>query len=74
LNQEKTSFIEPEGLWDPSNQFIIIKRKVLKNGERYAGVLLHEIAHAISGTIYNELNNSAFNFELLTNISHEFIF
>ena len=24
--------------------------------------------------IYNELNNSAFNFELLTNISHEFIF
>ncbi|MHA1414015.1 MAG: ATP-binding protein [Promethearchaeota archaeon] len=63
LRKEKTSFIEPEGLWDPSNQFIIIKRKVLKNGERYAGVLLHEIAHAISGTkdVTREFENQLTN-------------
>lgn len=44
----KTSF-EAAGLWDPNNGNITIKRDQLKKLDLYAGVLLHEIAHAESG-------------------------
>ena len=37
------------GLWDSSDQQIIIKRDQLSNLRSFAGVLLHEIAHAKSG-------------------------
>ena len=37
------------GLWDSSDQQIIIKRNQLSNLRSFAGVLLHEIAHAKSG-------------------------
>ena len=38
------------GLWDPATKTIIIKRSQLSSLEDYAGTLLHEVAHAISGT------------------------
>jgi len=41
------SFSEASGLWDGTN--IIIKRDQLKNLKDYAGTLLHETAHALSG-------------------------
>ena len=41
------SFSESSGLWDGTN--IIIKRDQLKNLKEYAGTLLHETAHALSG-------------------------
>jgi hypothetical protein len=41
------SFSEAAGLWDGTN--IIIKRDQLKELKNYAGILLHETAHAISG-------------------------
>lgn len=44
----KTSF-ETEGLWSPNDGSITIKRDQLKKLDLYAGVLLHEIAHAESG-------------------------
>ncbi len=47
MRMETYAFVEAEGLWDPPN--IIIKRTQLKSLERYAGTLLHEIAHARSG-------------------------
>ena len=40
---------EAAGIWEPSTQRIIIKRDQLKNIQSYAGTLLHETAHAISG-------------------------
>lgn len=42
-----SSFSEASGLWDGTN--IIIKRDQLKDLKAYAGTLLHETAHAISG-------------------------
>lgn len=38
------------GLWQPSDRTIIIKRDQLTSLSTYAGVLLHELAHAVSGT------------------------
>lgn len=38
-----------KGIWDPLESVIIIKRDVLRSLEEYAGTLLHETAHAISG-------------------------
>lgn len=42
-----SSFNEASGLWDGTN--IIIKRDQLKDLNNYAGTLLHETAHALSG-------------------------
>lgn len=42
-----STFNEASGLWDGRN--IIIKRNQLKNLKSYAGTLLHETAHALSG-------------------------
>lgn len=39
----------PAGLWDASTGRIIIKRDVLQDARKFAGTLLHEIAHARTG-------------------------
>ena len=49
MRKELGSFVEAEGLWDLKTGTIIIKRNQLQSIEKYAGTLLHEIAHAISG-------------------------
>ncbi|MRJ06975.1 MAG: ATP-binding protein [Epsilonproteobacteria bacterium] len=41
---------ETVGVWEPKTGSIIIKRTQLRSVEDYAGTLLHEVAHAISGT------------------------
>ena len=46
MRKAQGTFVEAEGLWEPSSQSIIIKRSVLKMREQYAGTLLHEVAHA----------------------------
>jgi len=40
---------ETLGIWDPDKKRIVIKRSQLKNIDLYAGTLLHELAHAITG-------------------------
>lgn len=50
MRKELRSFIEREGVWEESTGRIIIKRSQLKSIEEYSGTLLHEVAHAISGT------------------------
>lgn len=50
MRKELGSFIERNGVWEESTGRIIIKRSQLKRIEDYAGTLLHEVAHAISGT------------------------
>lgn len=40
---------DPNGLWEPSNHRIIIKRSELRILEAFAGTLLHEITHAATG-------------------------
>ena len=37
------------GIWEPDTGKIIIKRNMLNSVESYAGTLLHEISHALSG-------------------------
>lgn len=49
MRRERGSFSEAEGVWDPKTRSIIVKRSQLKNIETYAGTLLHETAHAVSG-------------------------
>jgi len=57
-----SSFSEASGLWDGTN--IIIKRDQLKDLKAYAGTLLHETSHALSGA-----SDVSREFELeLTNI------
>lgn len=41
-----------DGIWDSSENTIIIKRAVLNNPQKFYGVLIHEFAHYISG--YND--------------------
>ena len=38
-----------QGAWDSAENAIIIKRSVLKSKETFAGVLMHEFAHYVSG-------------------------
>ena len=40
---------EATGVWDPLTKIIIIKRSELQNIKKYAGTLLHQLSHAISG-------------------------
>ena len=49
MRKELGSFNEANGIWDPSNGKIIIKRTQLRNIEAYSGTLIHEIGHASSG-------------------------
>jgi hypothetical protein len=39
-----------QGLWDPAERRIVIRRDTLRDLGSYAGVLLHEITHMDSGT------------------------
>ncbi|GFN40555.1 MAG: DNA mismatch repair protein MutS [Marine Group I thaumarchaeote] len=41
--------MEASGLWEPDKGRLVIKRDQLKNIESYAGTLLHETGHALSG-------------------------
>lgn len=50
MRRDPLSFLELDGLWDPKSQTIIVKRSALRTLEKYAGTLLHETAHAESGT------------------------
>lgn len=43
------SSVETLGLWVPNEKRTIIKRSQLKSLSQYAGTLLHELAHAITG-------------------------
>lgn len=50
MERDTYTFRSAEGLWRPSENQIVIKRSVLSEGKaRFIGVLLHELAHAISG-------------------------
>ena len=49
MRLESHSFTEALGLWEESTGRVIIKREQLKSLKDYAGILLHEIAHAKSG-------------------------
>jgi hypothetical protein len=51
MRREPRSFIETEGLWEKSTERIIIKRSQLRSIERYAGTLLHEVSHVVSGAV-----------------------
>lgn len=47
--RREDSGMEAAGLWEPSEERIVIKRDQLKKMEWYAGTLLHETGHALSG-------------------------
>ncbi|MFQ5821210.1 MAG: ATP-binding protein [Candidatus Heimdallarchaeota archaeon] len=49
MKKDFTNFKEATGLWVGSKGEIIVKRSQLNRLEEYAGTLLHETAHAISG-------------------------
>lgn len=49
MRKELGSFAEAEGLWEADRGRIIIKRSTLRSIKSYAGILLHEAAHALSG-------------------------
>jgi hypothetical protein len=44
-----SGYAEAAGVWEPKPGRIVIKRDQLASLERYAGTLLHEVAHAVSG-------------------------
>jgi hypothetical protein len=44
------------GVWEPGEQRIVIRRDQLKGLASYAGTLLHEIGHMVSGTIDGTLD------------------
>jgi hypothetical protein len=44
------SYSEAAGVWEPVEGRVVIKRDQLQSLSRYAGTLLHEIAHAETGT------------------------
>ena len=43
------SGMEAVGLWESDKKRIVVKRNQLKNMKSYAGTLLHETGHALSG-------------------------
>ncbi len=47
--RREESGMEAVGVWEQSEGRIVVKRDQLKNLESYAGTLLHETAHAVSG-------------------------
>ena len=50
MRMETASYSEATGLWEAAERRIIIKRSQLRSLREYAATLLHEIAHAKSGT------------------------
>lgn len=49
MRQDFAAGGDAQGLWDPATSSIVIRRDQLASLPAYAGVLLHEIAHARSG-------------------------
>jgi hypothetical protein len=49
MKKQLGSFVEADGVWEEEKGRIIVKRNTLKSIEMYAGSLLHEVAHALSG-------------------------
>ncbi|MDE6522752.1 MAG: hypothetical protein K2L17_08050 [Muribaculaceae bacterium] len=49
MQKDTVTFMECDGLWNTENKSIILHRRILKDKNRFLGVLLHEIAHAKSG-------------------------
>jgi hypothetical protein len=47
--RREASGMEAVGLWEPDKERIVVKRDQLKKMESYAGTLLHETGHALSG-------------------------
>ena len=45
-----SGYRETDGVWEPKLGRIVIKRDQLSSVERFGGTLLHEIAHAVTGT------------------------
>jgi hypothetical protein len=45
-----SGYAEADGLWEPKEGRIIVKRSELATLARYAGTLLHEVAHAVTNT------------------------
>ena len=43
-------YAEAAGVWEPKEKRIVVKRDQLASLAGYAGTLLHEVAHAASGT------------------------
>ncbi len=50
MERDSYTFRAAEGLWRPNEKQIVIKRSILSESKsKFIGVLLHELAHAISG-------------------------
>lgn len=49
MRKQLGSFVDVDGLWEGTTARIIVKRSTLTSIEKYAGTLLHEVAHALSG-------------------------
>jgi hypothetical protein len=49
MRKQLGSFVEADGVWEREKGRIIVKRNTLASIEMYAGTLLHEAAHALSG-------------------------
>jgi len=49
MRVETFSYHEATGVWEPDTRRIIIKRDQLRSVSTYAGTLLHETAHAVTG-------------------------
>ncbi len=47
----RADMYDTSGVWDRSEGVIVIKRSALASASRFAGVLLHEIAHATTATV-----------------------
>jgi hypothetical protein len=45
-----SGYAEAAGVWEPKERRIVVKRDQLRTIDAYAGTLLHEVAHATSGT------------------------
>jgi hypothetical protein len=41
--------MDPDGLWEEDSGRIIVHRRILRSLDKFAGTLLHELAHASSG-------------------------
>jgi hypothetical protein len=49
MRQDFVTGLDALGLWDPETRSIVIRRDQLRSVRSFAGVFLHEIAHARSG-------------------------
>jgi hypothetical protein len=50
MRTSAAGYAEAAGLWESREGRIVIKQDQLRSLDAYAGTLLHEIAHAVSGT------------------------